>query len=257
MSELADELTALRKKLDATMGDLDTVRAVAAAKVSALHGQLKQVSAGMSALEVAISSATSARGASPAVNRAAEPARHAEAESCHAEAEAESAGHAETEPAEAESAEPARHAETEPAEAESAEPARHAKSTEAAEAGGQLHSENPSEHQPTDDGARKEPTTAADVAAAMLADLSLESPTSHAVAEEPLAARPSEGQPEADVLVSYQPAQSAQAKISSSDMAILEQEFGDYLELAAVQSPAPEPANRRGDAEKSVTDAWA
>jgi uncharacterized phage infection (PIP) family protein YhgE len=241
MSELADELTALRKKLDATMGDLDTVRAVAAAKVSALHGQLKQVSAGMSALEVAISSATSARGASPAVNRAAEPARHAEAESCHAEAEAESAGHAETEPAEA----------------ESAEPARHAKSTEAAEAGGQLHSENPSEHQPTDDGARKEPTTAADVAAAMLADLSLESPTSHAVAEEPLAARPSEGQPEADVLVSYQPAQSAQAKISSSDMAILEQEFGDYLELAAVQSPAPEPANRRGDAEKSVTDAWA
>jgi hypothetical protein len=230
VSELADELTALRKKLDATMGDLDTVRAVAAAKVSALHGQLKQVSAGMSALEAAIVSATAARGATSPVNGSTGPAHHAEAE--HAE--------------------PARHAKV-----EHVEPAHHTEATEAAEAGGQIPSESPSEHKPTDDAARKEPTTAADVAAAMLADLSLESPPSHAVAEEPPPARPTKGHTEADVLVDYQSAQSAQSTISPSDTAILEQEFGEYLELATVQPPAPGPSDLHDDVQKTVTDAWA
>jgi trimeric autotransporter adhesin len=56
-AELAAGLTGLRQQLDTAIHDFEAVRAEAEAKVVALHSHLKQISAGMSKLEVAISAA--------------------------------------------------------------------------------------------------------------------------------------------------------------------------------------------------------
>lgn len=59
-AELASELTGLRTRLDSAIRDFEAVRAEAEAKVLALHSHLKQISAGMSTLEAAISTALAA-----------------------------------------------------------------------------------------------------------------------------------------------------------------------------------------------------
>jgi len=308
-AELAAVLTGLRAQLDAAIRDFEAVRSEAEAKVLALHSHLKEISAGMHALEATISSLVTASEETPAETETVEPGGETHTETVDAgdrepavvtgmtaeneavddtelhvesvdEERAEASDRTTSEAADEEATEAAADVERAGGYKESGDvaAATESQATETAQAPDEETTEGAdmvpvlaadADTGVSDDSAgaegaseyklvaghvtRKEPATAADIAAAMLADLALELPAGRATSD-PLVALVNEGQPAVGSLRSDPPTQST---TSSSEDAILKQEFAEYFESPTGPLPASGPLAQPEDAEKVTTDEWA
>jgi hypothetical protein len=233
-TDLASRLTGLRQQLDAALREFEDVRTQAEAKVLSLYSQLKRISAEMSTLEAVIrrpvtdaadASEPSATSGDKAVVRDV-----ADEESSSTEAVEQVAADAETTAAESAGA-----------------PQAGDEGSGATEAVVQSKPVAPQTN-------GKQPTTADDVAAAMLMDLAL-GPPARPPAPEPAVVRSSTDH-EHTGAHTHMAAQATQAAEPSPFAAVLELEFGEYLEASVAPLPAPGPTLQPDDAKNESTDDW-